>query len=419
MCGSGYARAMQTSEFVRLYPELFHMASDGAWPSIQRHGLLSAAALVDRWEVSRDATRSSLLSARRDESQRLEHAEFGTALLRDQKPIHEPSLAETLDGMTVADWYRTLNERVFFFPQRKRMLELLSARSYRNDIHTVITFDTAALVAEYEDVIELCAINSGFAQRHAKARRGADTFTAISAYQHPEREMPRGTGHDVAELTIRGAVPDVARFVIRVDRMQDGAVVETIYKRPESIDSVVASPNGSAGDAPVLSSMSTRDLLRLYGGVLRELLARRVVRTLNAPAGDLAETLVARAFNGELAPNSEKSWDVRAADGRLIQVKSRVIAATAATKPIQFSVFRSWGFDAAVFVVFEAETYDVLAAIEVPAAAVEAKAADVAWVGGSRLTVSLAVLRALPGAVDRTAEVQNALETVGAPTPLG
>ncbi|WP_202972909.1 DUF7002 family protein [Microterricola pindariensis] len=404
---------MQTSEFVRLYPELFHMAADGAWPSIQAHGLLSASALVERWGVSSDAARRSLLSERRAESQPIEHPELGTVVLRDQKPIHEPSLADSLDGLSVSEWYETLNSRVFFFPQRRRMLELLSARSYRNDVHTVVTIDTAALMAAYERDIELCAINSGFAQPHAKARRGTSTFLPIADYQHPSRAEQRPNGNDVAELTVRGAVPDVARFVTRVERMQDGVLIEQLYSAtPTTRESEVDADRRVALGAIDLGSQSTRELLRLYSGVLGELAERSVIRTLNAPAGDLAETLVATAYTGALAPNSEKSWDVSTGDGRLLQVKSRVVKASAIRKPIQFSVFRSWTFDAAVFVVFAAESYDVLAGIEVPAASVEAKALATGWVGGSRLTVSLAVLRALPGAVDRTFELQRAYERI-------
>ena len=48
----------------------------------------------------------------------LEHPINGTAVVRDQKPIHEPSLAEALDGMVPADWYRELDSRVFFFLQQ-------------------------------------------------------------------------------------------------------------------------------------------------------------------------------------------------------------------------------------------------------------------------------------------------------------
>ena len=34
--------------FLELHPRLYHMTSDGAWPPIQRHGLLSTAAILDR-----------------------------------------------------------------------------------------------------------------------------------------------------------------------------------------------------------------------------------------------------------------------------------------------------------------------------------------------------------------------------------
>lgn len=176
--------------------------------------------------------------------------------------------------------------------------------------------------------------------------------------------------------------------------------------RPEAIESSTTS------DGPDLSTRSTRELLGTYAAILRELVRRGVTRTLNAPAGDLAETLSAKVYDATLAPNSEKSWDLRSADGRLIQVKARVIASAAQTKPVQFSVFRSWGFDAALFVVFAAETYDILAAIEVPVSSVEAKSGATAWVGGSRLTVSLAVLRGLPGAVERTEEFAAALRSL-------
>jgi hypothetical protein len=163
------------------------------------------------------------------------------------------------------------------------------------------------------------------------------------------------------------------------------------------------------------SNFTTHELLGQYAGILRELRDRGFIRTLNAPAGDLAETLAARAYSGDLAPNSEKSWDVTAGDGRLLQVKSRVIAANALSKPIQFSVFRSWNFDAAIFIVFAAETYEILAAYEVPANAVRERAIASGWVGGHRLTLSLTGLSALPGCVDVTAKLTVALENLDVP----
>jgi len=73
---------------------------------------------------------------------------------------------------------------------------------------------------------------------------------------------------------------------------------------------------------PDIRNRSTRDLLAGYVEILDELLRRKVIRTRNAPAGDLAERVVAAAYGGELAPNLAKSWDVQASDGRLLQVSA-------------------------------------------------------------------------------------------------
>jgi hypothetical protein len=55
-----------------------------------------------------------------------------------------------------------------------------------------------------------------------------------------------------------------------------------------------------------ISSMTIAELLRLQAEARAELRRRRVVRTANAPAGDFAELLVARATRGTLAEPSQK-----------------------------------------------------------------------------------------------------------------
>ena len=161
-----------------------------------------------------------------------------------------------------------------------------------------------------------------------------------------------------------------------------------------------------------LEQLSTRALLRLYADILTELIDRGVVRSRNAPAGDLAEYLVANAFGGELAPPSEKSWDVRVGDRRL-QVKVRLIAAgDRRSHSYSYSPFRSWNFDACVFVLLDAHTYDVARATEVPAEGVQKLAREVKWVKGFRISTG-ADLRHVIGAVERTAELRQALAALG------
>ncbi len=159
-----------------------------------------------------------------------------------------------------------------------------------------------------------------------------------------------------------------------------------------------------------LERLSTGELLRLYANILTELVNRRVVRSRNAPAGDLAEYLVAIAYGGELAPPSAKSWDVRAGNRRL-QVKVRLVV-TGRNASQNFSIFRSWDFDACVFVLLDAHTYEVVRSVEVPVASVVQVARESAWVKGHRVGTR-ADLEGLPGAVDRTAEIRLALESLG------
>lgn len=109
--------------------------------------------------------------------------------------------------------------------------------------------------------------------------------------------------------------------------------------------------------------LSVRELLASYVAILDELKRRGLVRTRNSPLGDLAETLAVRAYGGTLAPNSEKNYDLISSDGRKIQVKARTVQADD-KRTQNFSAVRSWKFDAALFLLFDAETYNLVWARE-------------------------------------------------------
>jgi hypothetical protein len=101
--------------------------------------------------------------------------------------------------------------------------------------------------------------------------------------------------------------------------------------------------------------MTVGELLSSSRAILAELRRRGVIRTGNAAAGDYAELLVQRATAGELAPNSQKSWDVLTSNGERLQIKARVVTDPRKRGERQLSVFRSWDFDAAVVVLFDDE----------------------------------------------------------------
>jgi hypothetical protein len=107
------------------------MAEDGSWPGIRKHGLLSTSALLDLFDVT-GSERSSIESERRLESVTLKHPVYGKAVVRDQKPLREGPLAKCLIGLTLQEWYETLNSRVFFWLTEERLKGLLMAIPYRS-----------------------------------------------------------------------------------------------------------------------------------------------------------------------------------------------------------------------------------------------------------------------------------------------
>lgn len=149
-----------------------------------------------------------------------------------------------------------------------------------------------------------------------------------------------------------------------------------------------------------LRALDSRTLLRQYAETLTILVERGVVRSRNAPAGDLAETLVAEAYEGCLASPSQKSWDVELPDGTTLQVKCRVIDPQGRRSQV-YSPFRSWDFDRCVFVLLDLSTYDVISGIEVPAASLRSVARRSEWVAGDRISLTTD-LSGLEGARDVT-----------------
>lgn len=140
-----------------------------------------------------------------------------------------------------------------------------------------------------------------------------------------------------------------------------------------------------------LADLTTSELLALSRGILAELRHRGVIRSGDAPAGDYAELLVQQATGGELAPNSQRSWDVETPAGEQLQVKARVVPNPKTAGQRQLSVFRSWEFDAAVIVLFDDE-FRVWRAAKLPVEALKEVARFAKHVSGYRVMATDALL---------------------------
>ena len=197
---------MTPEELAARHPRLFHLTLPSNLPGIERHGLLTASALMALHGTD-------LARTRRPTAVLLRSAEHGDATLNDQSPMSERALAGCLDdGLTPGDWLALLNGRVFFWADRAGLERLRGARANRDRDVAVLEVNTLALAGAYAHRIELSAINSGSTIRRP-ARRGLETFTPMLAGSYGEWSRLRGGRDRVLEVTVVGGLPNVSRFL--------------------------------------------------------------------------------------------------------------------------------------------------------------------------------------------------------------
>jgi hypothetical protein len=212
-------KGITIDELSTRFPRLYHMAAQGSWPGIERHGLLSTSALLDLFEI-RGARREEIESRHRPECVTVGHEKIGTAVIRDQKPMHDAGLRRALaDGLAPRDWYRILNEKVFFWLTRDRLERLLNAKAYRNKRQTVIVLNTRALLKRHSDKVFLSPMNSGCTKPFPHAR-GKKTFLSLREYPFSER-LSRGL-EPIVELAVSHGVEDIGDLALRVEETGGG-----------------------------------------------------------------------------------------------------------------------------------------------------------------------------------------------------
>ncbi|HEV2989316.1 MAG TPA: hypothetical protein VG759_12800 [Candidatus Angelobacter sp.] len=220
---TGAARKI-AEQLTKRYPVLYHMGWYGSWPSIRKFGLLSTSELLNLFQI-RDPQRTDLLTKQRRTSVPIFHKVYGSAVLRDQKPLSERNLARCLTDCDATTWYTILNERVFFWLNRDRLLKLMSAAEYVGKPHTIIEIETAAFISQYVPKIELSHINTGNTRPYPHPR-GRSTFRKIVDYPYTERRHLSDYSA-VVELTVLGGVPDIRKYVRSVEH---GMVVKGKYQ---------------------------------------------------------------------------------------------------------------------------------------------------------------------------------------------
>lgn len=159
-----------------------------------------------------------------------------------------------------------------------------------------------------------------------------------------------------------------------------------------------------------LTGVKVPALLGLEASIVEELRRRGLVRSNNKPLGDIAEQVVLAARGGVLEANSTKSHDITTPAGVRIQVKGMGARTTASGK---FSPFRSFDFDAAIFLLFAAPSFDLVLAREVSSGEVDSMSRYSEHTNGKQPT--LAQVRG--AGVDVAAEMQAAYLTLDRALP--
>jgi hypothetical protein len=214
---------MDLKTLIEIHPRFYHMAEAGTWPSIRAHGLLSTAAVLDRFSI-RGKAREVFEDEHRPTKMAVGPANGGI-VLRDQKPMAPDRLVKALSaGTTPREWYRLLNGMVFMWARQERLRGLLGARSYRALEHDVLTIDSERLLNSYASRAWLCHINSGNTFPYPQPR-GKDLFRRIPDYPAKRNGKP---AKDIVEVVVDYSVPDIRDFVVKVQRMRGDEVIADI-----------------------------------------------------------------------------------------------------------------------------------------------------------------------------------------------
>lgn len=223
---------ISNEEIAEIHPQLYHMAEYGSWESIQQRGLLSTTALLNEFAIE-GTERDQIESGIRRTSVEIANRNGEIFVIRDQRPMSESKLQGCLqDGLRPVDWYRMLNQRVFFWLTEERLARLMSA--YGDTQHLVLEVDTAELLARHGDRVTLTPMNTGCTSPMAFPR-GMSSFLPPNLYPFDEnRRKKGGSTKAIVELTVLYSVPDIAEFTNRAThrRIQNGqsVIVETLYE---------------------------------------------------------------------------------------------------------------------------------------------------------------------------------------------
>jgi hypothetical protein len=206
---------MDVEELIARHPRVFHTMSATAWPSVQRHGLLSTQRLIDLFGLNA-AARDRLLSAPRKQSTVLRAPGLPPAVIRDQKPMK--FITEKIDPQSsLTEYLASINSRVFFWASPERLDRLRQAKEYRTEDQVVLHVDTRTLIERHGPRIELGRLNSGAVTQKNHPLRGHRSWSPIPDYPYDQYRRQYGRDGALVEVTVLDAVPDILDLTNKIE----------------------------------------------------------------------------------------------------------------------------------------------------------------------------------------------------------
>lgn len=184
---------MDLEKFIEKTPYLYHLTSQ-----VNAHNIIYGRKLISANQLLERSGNAELLNVQRQK--RKEHLSFEVdgveVSLRDQQPISLVALPKCLtDGWNVGDFLYHLNERVFMWPNLKRLYAHYNR--YQSENPVIFRFSTKDII-EANPHVKFCRLNSGATRANSylggKApERGSKSFL-------PSEEFEFGISN-VAEVT--------------------------------------------------------------------------------------------------------------------------------------------------------------------------------------------------------------------------
>lgn len=200
---------MDVAKFCDACPVLWHCTAIGQWGVIARHGLQTAAQLIEAADLS-DEERRALRTEPRQESVTLRLPDGRNSTIRDQVPLgNRERLTRALDGPTVEEWLALLDRRVYWF-SRPGPMSVLRDKYVAAGGQDVIAVATRTLIDRLGNRVEVSARNAGAIGRISEPYKRLDDFRPVAAFE--------GSPSRVREVTVVGGIDEVEALSPLVER---------------------------------------------------------------------------------------------------------------------------------------------------------------------------------------------------------